>query len=129
MDEFYSEMQQMAKELLAPTSEDGLGQGHIELARTVTFTPDEDKPWETETDVDKETLKGAVKGISKELVGSEVGSAVIVATDLEVTAAVPDRMYEPGDTLLIDGKTVQVLKFQKIPAAGTPAAVKFIVRA
>lgn len=124
---FYADMQQMARDLLKPDSQGGLGQGTIEIVR-VTTAPGEN-PWDPSTTTTaKETLRGAAKGISKELIGTEAGGTVILASDREVICEVPKSTYKPTDALTIDGKTVTVLSVQKIPAAGIAAAVKFIVR-
>jgi hypothetical protein len=36
--------------------------------------------------------------------------------------------YQAGDTLSIDGVPVHVISVERIPAAGTVSAVKFLVR-
>lgn len=130
MADFYTEMQAMARDLLAPTSAGGLGQGSIVLTRRTRIPPTnswDDPTWQTESD----TLRGAVSGVSKDLIGSPAGEPdgpVIVASDRQAICAVPAMAYEPGMVLSIDGKPVTVLRVDNIPAAGTPAAVRFIVR-
>ena len=117
----------MARDLLKPDSQGGLGQGKIEIVR-VTTVPGAN-PWDpSTTTTTKETLRGAAKGISKELIGTEIGGTVILASDREVICEVPKSTYKPTDALMIDGETVTVLSVQNIPAAGITAAVKFIVR-
>lgn len=129
MSDFYESMRGVAAELLAPTSSGGLGQGTISLTRTVAGTPDPDKPWlpvePTKTTV---SLDGAVSGVDSRLVGTEVGSAVILASDRQAICTVPSIGYEAGDTLSIDGKTVNIISVENIPAAGVTCAVKFIIR-
>lgn len=126
---FYSDMAAMAYDLLAPDSNGGLGQGHVVLVRTTPGTPDPDAPWEPVTPTTtSETLRAAVSGADARLVGTEVGGAVILASDRTVVCAVPVMGYQAGDTLMIDGKPVLILSVQKIPAAGTTSAVRFIVR-
>lgn len=128
MADFYSEMAKVAAQLLAPTSAGGLGQGSIVLSRSVPGTPGAN-PWDpVEPTVTTETLRGAVKGVDKKLVGTEVGGTVILASDRQVIAAVPAIAYTAGDTLSIDGVPVHILSVEKVPAAGIAAAVKFIVR-
>ena len=125
---FYDEMAAMTNELLAPTGEGGLGQGSIELVRTTySGLPDEWGPPAGESQTSY-SLKGAARGVDADLVGVEVGGTVLVATDLVVTCAPLPIDYEAGDQLRIDGRLLNILSYQKIPAAGTTAAVKFIVR-
>jgi len=129
MSDFYTEMAQAASELLAPTSQNGLGQGVIELIRVTQGVVDSDKPWLPVTPTEQtELLKGAVKGVSSKLVGTEVGSAVILASDREAICAAPAMQYQAGDILSVDGVRVTVLSVERIPAAGTVSAVKFLIR-
>lgn len=129
MSDFYESMRQMAEELLAPTSQGGLGQGTITLTRTTPGTPNPEKPWEpVQPTTQTETLRGAVGGVSSELVGVEAGGTVILATDLQAITEVPDMTYAAGDTLAVDGVPVHVIAVHKIPAAGVTSAVRFIIR-
>lgn len=129
MADFYEQMRQMASELLAPTSQGGLGQGVIVLVRSTPGTPNPNAPWEPVTPtVTTETLKGAARGVDSRLVGTEVGGAVILATDKQIICAPPVMQYQAGDTLSVDGVPVHVIAVEKIPAAGVTSAVKFIVR-
>jgi len=127
MADFYSEMRQMAEELLAPTSQGGLGQGSIVLSRQ-SSTPGAN-PWDPPvTTTTTETLKGAVRGVSKELVGVEMGGTVILASDRQVICAPPKMGYTAGDTLVVDGVPVHIVAVENIPAAGITSAVRFIIR-
>lgn len=129
MADFYESMRGVANELLAPTSQNGLGQGVITLTRTTPGEPDEDEPWlPVEPDKQTEVLDGAVKGVDSRIVGTEVGSAVILPSDRESICTVPDMGYQAGDVLKVDGKTVTVISAENIPAAGVVCAVKFIIR-
>lgn len=114
----------MTRDLLAPTSDGGLGQGEIELQR-----PDENPsdPWNPGK-TDAEVLRGAVRGVDKQMVGVEVGGAVIVASDRVAICEVPEMTYKAGDELSVDGKPVQILAYEPIPAAGVTSAVRFIIR-
>ena len=128
--DFYQDMANMAKELLAPTTQNGLGQGVIKLIRVTPGVPDSTKPWlPVQPTEQTETLKGAVKGVSSKLVGTEVGSAVILASDREVICAPPAMQHQAGDVLSVDGVRVTVLSVERLPAAGTVSAVRFIIRA
>ncbi len=127
MADFYAEMAQMASELLAPTSQDGLGQGNIVLSRQ-TSVPGAN-PWDPPVTTPKtETLRGAVRGVSKELVGVEVNGTVILASDRQAICAPPSMGYTAGDTLVVDGVPVHIVAVQNIPAAGITSAVRFIIR-
>jgi len=126
---FYDDMAAMVSDLLAPDTSGGLGQGAITLTRLTPGTPNPTTPWEPVTPTKQtETLRGAVSGVSAELVGAGEGSAVILASDRAAICAVPSIGYQAGDVLAIDGVAVHVLLVQNIPAAGTPAAVRFVVR-
>ena len=128
MADFYSDMAKMASDLLAPTSQNGLGQGTIILSRIVPGPPP-DNPWEPPTTVEQsEPLRGAARGVSQELVGVEVGGTVILASDRQVICAPIEMGYTAGDTLIIDDVPVHIIAVQNIPAAGTVSAVRFIVR-
>ena len=129
MADIYSDLAAAAAQMLAPTSQNGLGQGQITLSRSVPGAPNPAAPWEPVTPtVTTETLKGAARGVDARLVGTEVGGAVILASDKQVTCAPPSIAYQPGDTLAIDGVPMHILSVQKLPAAGTTVAVRFLVR-
>ncbi len=129
MSDFYSDLATMASELLAPTSQNGLGQGVIQLIRVTQGVVDSDKPWlPVQPTEQTELLKGAVKGVSSKLVGTEVGSAVILASDREAICAAPAMQYQAGDILSVDGVRVNILSVQRIPEAGTTVAIKLIIR-
>lgn len=129
MSDFYSDMQQMTRELLASTLQGGLGQGLIELTHFESGEIDPNAPWipviPSET---TERLGGAVSGVSEKLVGVEVGGTVVLGSDRVAICEVPLIEYSPGDTLSIDGKPVHIISFEKIPAAGVTSAVQFIIR-
>ncbi len=129
MADFYTEMQQFARDILSPTAQGGLGQGVIHLVTTRPGVPDPDAPWApVEPVTTKQLIKGAVRGVSSKLVGVGVGETVILPSDRVAICEVPSVMYEPGDTLLVDGKPVHIIQFDKIPAAGITSAVRFIIR-
>ncbi len=129
MADFYAEMAAMTRELLAPTSQGGLGQGVITLTRSTPGIPDPEASWEPVEPITQTiTIKGAVRGVSKELIGTEVGGAVILASDRQAICEVPSIEYTAGDVLSVDGKPVHVINVQNIPAAGLTSAVRFIIR-
>lgn len=128
MGDFYSDMAAVTASLLAPTSQGGLGQGTVTLTRSTPGAPGAN-PWDPVTPTKQtETLKAAVRGVDARLVGTEVGGAVILASDRQAICAVPVMTYTAGDTLSVDGKPVHVISVERIPAAGIAAAVKFIIR-
>ncbi len=128
--DFYQEMAEVAREMLAPTSEGGLGQGVIQIVRYVPGAPGPD-PWSPPAEPTRQVtvLDGAASGVGKELIGAPVETGgQIVATDLQVIVAPWGGAYEPGDVLEIDAAPVTVLKIENIPAAGIVCAVRFIAR-
>lgn len=127
MADFYSDLAKMARDLLAPTAAGGLGQGQIVLSRITQGVPPNDWTPPEET-IQSETIRGAVRGISKELVGTEVGGTVIVASDRQAIAEVPRGPYTAGDILSVDGVPVMILSVSNIPAAGVASAVRFVIR-
>lgn len=127
--DFYTQMAGVARDLLAPTSRGGLGQGKIELVRYTDAPPV--NPWDAPLPPTRTatTLNGAARGVSKEMIGAPVDNGgQIVATDLVVIVAPWDGQYEPADVLEIDGKPVTILSVSNIPAAGIVSAIRFIVR-
>lgn len=131
MADFYSDMRAFANEILAPTSQGGLGQGVIKLVRYTPAAPDPNEPWKPPSNPTRtETLlKGAARGVSKELIGAETAPGVqIKATDLTLIVAPWGSTYDAADVIEIDGKPVTVLRYDNIPAAGIVAAIRFIVR-
>lgn len=128
MADFYSEMAAMTRGLLAPTSQGGLGQGEIVLTRKTAGTPGPN-PWDpVEPVTQAEKLRGAVRGVSQRLVGTEMGGTVILASDRQAICEVPQMQYQAGDTLSVDGVPVHIIAFERIPAAGTTSAVRFTIR-
>lgn len=130
MGDFYAEMAQAARDLLAPTDEGGLGQGTIQLVAYVPGAPGAN-PWDPPAPPSRQVteLNGAARGVSKELIGAPVETGgQIVATDLQVVVAPWDGEYEPGQVLELDAIPVTILKVENIPAAGTVCAVRFLVR-
>ena len=129
MTDFYAEMAGVTAELLASTSEGGLGQGEIVLVRYTAGSAPANE-WDAPTTPTRTelTLAGAAKGVSEKFIGTMAGSETIVGSDLEVIVAPFAGGYDPGDVLEIDSNPVTVLSVQNIPAAGTVSAVRFIVR-
>lgn len=138
MADFYQEMAQMAEEMLAPTSQGGLGQGKVELIRK-TVVRDELEPWQLPTEtVQRETLRAAVSIIQSRFSSSAgyMGETMILEGDLQVVAAVPKQLdWIPGGqnsaTLYVqldDGLEIPVVQVSTIPEAGTPVAIIFVAR-
>lgn len=118
----YARMQGTASRLL-----EKFKQGTVVLIRTTPGEPDPETPWiPIEDEVDEYELKAVAKGVDQRF----VDGTTILATDLEIVAAVAE--VEPSmetDTLTVDGKAVTVIRKEQIPAAGTVVAWRFIVRA
>lgn len=144
---FYDDMASMARDLLKPATQGGFGQGVVQLRRVVDIDIDPDNPWNRKQllkgyveagyvewlyldnkDWVVETLDAVVRGVDSKMVGTTMGSTVLMASDLVVLAAVPKLQVVSGDTLTIDGRNVKILSVQPIPAAGTMSAIKFFVR-
>lgn len=128
--DFYEEMADVARELLAPTSEDGLGQGTIELIRYLPAS-EPANAWDPPAPPEREitVLDGVTRGVGKDLIGAPVETGgQIVATDLQVTVAPWGGVYEPADVLEIDGRPVTILSITNLPAAGVTCAHRFVVR-
>jgi hypothetical protein len=114
---FYDDIGDMVQDLLLPDAEGGLGQGTVQLKRTVT-TPGAD-PWDPPSeDVTAYTLKAAVRRVSTKY----VDGTLILATDNQVTFAVPAVTPLMTDTLSIDGKDHAMKDLRPLPGAGTVAA-------
>lgn len=128
MADLYAEMKLVVDQLLSPTSQGGLGQVGVRIARRVEVTPENSWDMPTYTTV-FETLKAAAKGVSKQMVGAfGINGVVIVGTDLEITCAVPLSGIDVGDTIEVNGKAVTLLLLRALPAAGPPVGYKLIVR-
>lgn len=131
MADFFDDMAAMARDILKPSNQGGLGArtGSIQYVRLTPGTPPTN-PWDapsppvrTELDVRAQAF-----GISKELVGTMIENTALVATDLYVICErIPDG-YQPTDIIEIDGADVTILGVQRIPAAGIASAVKFFIR-
>lgn len=127
---FYEDMAAMTRDLLAPTTDGGLGQGVLELVTYVPGVTGPD-PWSPPSAPTRSvvTLDGAARGVGKELVGTPVeNGGQIVATDLVVTVAPWGGAINPAQVLEVDGSPVTILSVKNIPAAGTVCAVQMVVR-
>lgn len=126
----YVRMQGTATRLLGKYA-----QGVVTLSRTTTAEPDPETPWEPgeETTV-VYMLAATVKGVSQRY----VDGSTVLATDLEVTAAVTatdengdEVSIDPDmttDALSVDGQAVEIVRDLSVPAAGTKVALRWIVR-
>ena len=70
-------------------------------------------------------LDATANGVAQEY----VDGSLVLATDLQVTAAVFGVVPTLSGELLIDGKTMQIVRVIPLPAAGSPVAWRLIVRA
>lgn len=128
MADIYTRLQGTTRRLVRPAAQGGLGQGTIVLTRKTPGTPGPN-PWDpVEPVTQAETLRGAVRGVSQRLVGTEMGGTVILASDRQAICEVSQMQYQAGDTLSVDGTPVHIIAFERIPAAGIAAAVKFTIR-
>lgn len=130
MADFYSEMADFARDILSPAAAGGLGQGKIEIVRYTPGSPPTD-PWDPPNPptLTRTPLKGAARGVSEQLVGTEVAPGVqLRATDLIVIVAPWGGQYMATDELEIDGAPYTVMRVDRIPAAGIVSAFRFFVR-
>lgn len=129
---FYTELADMVVDLLTPDEAGGLGAaaGSVTLSRKVV-TPAANS-WEAPTiATTTETLLGQVFGVSSEFVGlpaNEPDNGVVLSSDMSVICAIPANGYATGDLVSVNGRPVSVIITRTIPAAGTPVALKLVVR-
>jgi hypothetical protein len=115
----YGRMQGTATRLLTR-----FAQGEVVLTRTETV-PDPDEPWlPGESTTTSYQLKATVSGVAAKL----VDGATILATDQQIICAVPAIEPQPTDAVTIDGKSVTIVRVDKLPGAGVTAAYRLIVR-
>ena len=120
MSTFYEEMADVASEVLAE-----FHQGVIILSKTVPGEPDASTPWIPGEPVTvAHTLNATAKPVSEEF----INGTTIVATDIEITAAVFGADPDPADQMEIDGQPMTIIEVMRIPAAGTVVVWKLIVR-
>lgn len=119
MSGFYEEMADMARELLAPEDEGGLGQGTVQLKRVTTAPgPNEWTPG-VET-VATWPLSATVKRLHQRY---ENGVLIVQTGDM-VTFAVPEVEPQITDKLVIDGAERAITNLTPVPPAGTVVAWK-----
>ena len=122
---FYDDLQQVARDLLAPDTAGGLGQGKITLVRTTPGTPDPAQPW---VPVTPTVTTEDVNQISK-TEAEYISAGTIVQTDLAYVIEAP-RVIQPvpGDTVKVGGVHVGgVVHVVKFPPHGVTVLVKLWV--
>lgn len=116
----YARMTATASRLL-----DRFAQGTVVLTISTPTEPDPATPWEPGTPTTQAyTLDATVRGVSQRY----IDGVTILASDLQVTAAVFGAVPKVGDDMTIDGYGVTILQVVALPAAGDPVAWRFIVR-
>ncbi|WP_246675226.1 hypothetical protein [Mesorhizobium sp. B2-3-4] len=116
---FYDEMAEMVTELLQSDADGGLGQGIVQLKRETPGVPDPDQLWvPVEPSVETWPLEAVVRRVSQKY----VDGTLIVATDNQVTFAVPEVVPAMTDLLVIDGVELAMKDLRPIPPAGTVVA-------
>lgn len=129
---FYADMAGVVRDLLTPDEAGGLGAsaGSVTITRR-SVTPAANS-WDDPTvTTSTETLLAQVFGVSEELVGlpaAEPANGVVVATDLMCICAIPAQGYRAGDVVSVNGAPVTVVLTRTIPAAGTPVALRMVLR-
>ena len=122
---FYDDLQQVARDLLAPDTAGGLGQGAITLVRTTPGTPDPSQPW---VPVTPTVTSETVNQISKTK-AEYISAGTIVQTDLAYVIEAP-RVIQPvpGDTVKVGGVHVGgVVHVVRFPPHGVTVLVKLWV--
>ena len=132
MSDFFDDMAAMARDILLPSDQGGLGAktGAIKFYRLTASMPV--NPWDppsTPTKTELTGIRAQAFGIGKELVGTAIENTVLVATDLKVVCERISGGRQPTDVIEIDGKPVTILAVKDIPEAGTVSAHVFFVRA
>jgi hypothetical protein len=111
---FYDEMRGVADELLGE-----FAQGTCTLKRVTTAAPNPETPWiPGEETVTTYPLAAAVRRVSQKY----VDGTLIVATDNQVTFAVPAIVPAMSDILVIDGAEHAMKDLRPIPGAGVVVA-------
>jgi hypothetical protein len=118
MSTFYSDLRNVASGLLRE-----FAQGTVDIGKPVT-TAGANEWAPPVTTIAWTPVNAVARGVSQKY----VDGASILATDLQLT--VDFGAYDPaaGDRIRIDGKQVSVLRFDRIPAAGTVVAWRVFVR-
>lgn len=119
---FYDDMADMARELLAPEDEGGLGQGTVQLKRVTLGTPPNEWTPAPET-VETWPLSATVKRLHQRY---ENGILIVETGDL-VTFAAPSVEPQMTDKLVIDGVEHAMGDLRPLPAAGRPVAYSAFV--
>ncbi|MBE1709665.1 hypothetical protein HKB47_22640 [Mesorhizobium japonicum] len=112
-------MAEMVTDLLQPGADGGLGQGVVQLKRETAGGVDPDQPWvPVEPTAAFYPLDAAVRRVNQKY----IDGTLIVATDNQVTFAVPAIVPAMSDTLIIDGRELAMKDLRPIPPAGTVVA-------
>jgi hypothetical protein len=114
------DLQSLATELL---NDPDFSQGIITYVRITPGSGPADNPG-----APVETIF-ATKGVARGVSSKYVQNSLALMTDLQVTLPIIDGVTPHGrDVITIDGVRYKIVHIEKIPAAGTVAAYKFIVR-
>ncbi len=122
---FYDDMAQVTRDLLAPDTAGGLGQGAITLVRTTPGTPDPSQPW---VPVTPTTTTEDVNQISNTK-AEYISAGTIVQTDLAYVIEAPRVIQpKPGDTVQVGGAHVGgIVHVVRFPPHGVTVLVKLWV--
>ena len=133
MADFFTDMANMARDVLKPSNQGGLGArtGSINLMVQQAPTPPTN-PWDPPAvPVYISTpVRGQVFGVGQDLIGAPVpNGGQIVASDEQAILALWGGTAKVTDILQVDGKKYTILAVSQIPEAGTKSAVRLIIRA
>lgn len=118
---FYEDMAGVARDLLAPDSAGGLGQGAVQIVRLTPGTVDPDKPWIPVTPSETVATVDQIRSVKAEYV--ERGT--IITTDMAFMCTPASFEAKPGDMVRIAGVDVgTVVHVEPFGSLDVPVYVK-----
>lgn len=120
---FYDDMAGVASSVLAEFgAKNQEGASSIQLIRTMP-PPGGPSLWSPGT----YDLDGVVSAAGDKANAQFIDGTTILSTDLVATCAVPEIEPALTDTVVVDGVARAIKKVVKVPAAGTPVAIKLFI--
>lgn len=116
----YDDLQEIVTDIL---SDPDIKQGTVRLMHKTAVAGSQ--PWKpgvpTNTPVE---LNATVRGASYKY----VSTGLALATDFQVTFSVPSVLPTMDDYIEVNGEDYKIVEIIKLPASGTPVAIRCIVR-
>lgn len=135
MGEFYEDMAAFAREILAPTSRGGLGQGQVTIHRRALALPDPTAPWEQPSGyrIDEAVAVDAVVDPNQNTL---IDGSVVNTDELIVTTPALDIDLVIGrdgaafTLTAADGSftAAPVTKITRVPPIGRLVCVQFVIK-